>query len=198
MMTRDGKPVWREYPFEEPPEPLPLTEEERFERANRWRWWGDRRHSWHYPTHDDLQRLQAVYPNVDITAPDWPRIRAELIASGVPPSELIRITSPDLVAMAYGRIKAVAAESSSAAPDELNQSENADQPDNKTDNSKKSAKNPVPSNPDVLKLAKYMKRQWKQRPSESKISLALEFTDGNRRKAESLLRQLQRFKNLLD
>ena len=70
--------------------------------------------------------------------------------------------------------------------------------DKKTDNSKKSRKNPVPYNVEVSKLAKYIKRQWKQRPSESKTSLAVEFTDGNTVKADSLLRQLRRFPELLD
>jgi hypothetical protein len=70
--------------------------------------------------------------------------------------------------------------------------------DNKTDNPKKSRKNPSPENTEVLKLAKYIKRQWKQRPSEKKTSLALEFTNGDNDKAESLLRQLRRFPHLLN
>lgn len=70
--------------------------------------------------------------------------------------------------------------------------------DNKTDNGKKTRKNPVPENPEVSRLAKYIKQQWKRRPNDSKESLALEFTDGDAKKTDNLLRQLRRFPHLLD
>jgi hypothetical protein len=126
--------------------------------------------------------LSDVYPEMDPVRPDWAVMRADLVVAGVMPSELEFITSTDLVAMAYGR----------------RQQPTIPQPDNKTDNSKKSRKNPVPENPDVSKLAKYMKRQWKSRPNDSKKSLALEFTDGDDSKTNSLLRELRRFPHLLD
>jgi len=69
--------------------------------------------------------------------------------------------------------------------------------DNKTDSEKKFSK-PLPENPDVVRLAKRIKKELG--PGTRKIDIALDFTGGDAKKAKSLLRQLQpsRFGHLLD
>ncbi len=67
-------------------------------------------------------------------------------------------------------------------------------PDSKTDKKEKS-RAVVPRNPDVARLAKKIKREWKD--GETKIGIALDFTEGDRTKATSLLRSLDRFPQLL-
>jgi hypothetical protein len=68
------------------------------------------------------------------------------------------------------------------------------QADNKTDNKPKKS-HPVPENPDVLKLAKKIKKD--RQNGISQIDSAREFCEGTETKAESLLRQLRRFPHLL-
>ena len=59
-------------------------------------------------------------------------------------------------------------------------------------------KNLVPANVDVIKLAKKIKRDLPN--GGTKRTIALEFTDGDERKAKSLLRELQpsRYGHLLE
>ena len=69
------------------------------------------------------------------------------------------------------------------------------QADNQADNKTKKSQ-PIPENPDVLRLAKKIK---KDRPKGiSQLDSAREFCEGNERKAESLLRQVRRFPHLLE
>jgi hypothetical protein len=63
--------------------------------------------------------------------------------------------------------------------------------DNQADKKEKTLKR-LPRDPDVLALAKViMKNHDPDDPTKSKISIALEFTDGNELKAKRLIRQLQ-------
>lgn len=71
------------------------------------------------------------------------------------------------------------------------------QPDSKTDSDQLSGEK-FPENPEVSRLAAFIRK--KDAAGETKKSLALQFTDGNEKKAESLLRQLSpsRFGHLLN
>lgn len=78
---------------------------------------------------------------------------------------------------------------------ELYRAENltrADKPDSKPDNEKESVR--IPGNPDVLRLAKFIRDNRHTGDSESR--LAKQFTDGDAKKANNLLRQLRRFPDL--
>jgi hypothetical protein len=67
------------------------------------------------------------------------------------------------------------------------------QADSKADKKPKKS-HPVPVNPDILKLAKKLK---KDREKEmSLIDIAREFCEGNERRAQSLLRQVRRYPGL--
>jgi hypothetical protein len=59
-------------------------------------------------------------------------------------------------------------------------------------------KNRIPENPDVLRLAKEMKRKLRKTGFPTKKSIALEFTNGNESRAQNLLRQLRSFPHLLE
>jgi len=67
----------------------------------------------------------------------------------------------------------------------------ADRADSKTDNLGK-----IPENPDVLKLAKEIRRRGSKNDCPTDIARA--FTDFDEKSAQSLLRQLRRFPHLLD
>ncbi len=67
--------------------------------------------------------------------------------------------------------------------------------DSRTDKEKKSSR-PIPENPDVLALAKKINKERRQGGSMKEI--ALDYTEGDEQMAESLLRQLRRFPDLLD
>ncbi|RIK74925.1 MAG: hypothetical protein DCC68_22145 [Planctomycetota bacterium] len=67
--------------------------------------------------------------------------------------------------------------------------------DSKTDNRKK-IRQFVPENSDVLKLAKRIKRELPKGGTRNDI--ARDFTDGDEKKAQSLLRQIRRFPHLLE
>jgi hypothetical protein len=66
--------------------------------------------------------------------------------------------------------------------------------DNEADNSRKK-RQLIPTNPDVLRLAKRIKDSRNKDRSMSDV--ALDFTEGNRKKADNLLRQLRRYPHLL-
>ncbi|MFC1597190.1 hypothetical protein ACFL5Q_04525 [Planctomycetota bacterium] len=66
--------------------------------------------------------------------------------------------------------------------------------DSETDSAKLNALR-VPDNPEILRLAKKI-RQERQTGATMK-EIAIDFTDGDETKAESLLRQLRRYRNLL-
>ena len=55
----------------------------------------------------------------------------------------------------------------------------------------------VPENPDVAKLAKKIKRDFKSGDYTTEIGVARDFTNGNEKLAQSLLRQLRRFPHLM-
>ena len=65
----------------------------------------------------------------------------------------------------------------------------ADSADTKADNGEK-----LPENLDVVRLAKFIRKNRK--PGESEASLARQFTEGNATKAASLLRSLRRHSHL--
>jgi hypothetical protein len=69
-------------------------------------------------------------------------------------------------------------------------------PDSKTD---KSSGIDVPLNPQITKLAKAINQKWKTPGYPTKLSVAIEFADGDEPEAKRLLRQLQpsRFGHLL-
>jgi hypothetical protein len=69
------------------------------------------------------------------------------------------------------------------------------QADKETDKSKKKL-HTIPENPEVVKLAKAIKRGRQER--RAKIDVARGFTEGNELKAQSLLRQLRRYPVLLE
>ena len=67
--------------------------------------------------------------------------------------------------------------------------------DGKTDG-KKNNKNLVPENPEVAKLAKRIKKELPK--GGNKTDIARDFADGNEKKAQSLLRKLRDYPNLLE
>jgi hypothetical protein len=71
----------------------------------------------------------------------------------------------------------------------------ADSADNKTDKSKKK-RNTIPTNLDVAKLAKRVKKGMAE--GRTKIDIAREFTESDEKKAMSLLRELRRYPRLLE
>ena len=62
---------------------------------------------------------------------------------------------------------------------------------------KKRRKAAVPENPDVMRLATLIRNNLKN-PGETKIGIARGFTSGDEEKAQTLLRELRRFPNLLE
>jgi hypothetical protein len=68
------------------------------------------------------------------------------------------------------------------------------QADKETDKPKKKLRT-IPENPEVLKLAKGITKG--REDGRSLIDIARDFTDGNDAKAQSLLRQLRRYRDLL-
>jgi hypothetical protein len=123
--------------------------------------------------------------------------RRELIEwlNGSGPSPAQRLADLDVLATSALLIR----ERNAALRQLLSRERNA-APKNRTADSKadkpKKKKCTIPENPDVLKLAKRIKdKRNKNRPL---IDVALDFTEGKKTKAESLLRQLRRYLHLLD
>ena len=80
-----------------------------------------------------------------------------------------------------------------AALDEI-QEKRADRAD-KTSDSREGGRVRLPKNPDVLRLAKLINDGLEHERSQSDI--ALQFTDGDKKRAQNLLRQLRRYSHLL-
>ncbi len=72
--------------------------------------------------------------------------------------------------------------------------DSADTPDTKTDN-KRRKRNIVPNDPAVLRLAKKINKELSN--GGTKIDIARDFTDGNEKEAQRLMKQLRRYPDLL-
>ncbi len=70
--------------------------------------------------------------------------------------------------------------------------------ESKSESEKKSEPLRLPKNPDVTQLARFINSQRETDRKASLNALALEFTAGDERRAESLLRSLRTFKHLLE
>lgn len=126
------------------------------------------------------KRLQQAFSSAENFAAQLPDIRDEFSAIAPGISEK---TSRKLAARLEWEILRVQNRAVNAA-------------DSKTDNRKK-IKAVVPRNPDVVKLARHIRQQLPQGGSMNCIALA--FTSGDEKRANSLLRQLRgdRYKHLL-